>query len=1015
MSDKPKPSGPASSGAQPLGGSAGGLGGGGGAGKAGRASPAGATDNATPAGQIPWKKIWPIPALVAGSALFIGGAYTAASRKPKPDPGAPIRKAEALVEARKFEEAIGLLNTDVKRAIDLGEAGGVTPQHRAAYHLAMARAFSGAQDQLGFSREENHQTVVKQYARAEELGAEIEGADVTRLVQSLVELGRLEDALKRVRKLALAGSAGAAGPGHHGHGGHGAQTEQDDHANAAVGHGSSGAKPEAHGSNNVDDHGEHAASAPHGAPAHDAHASTADSHAKPEKPSSSPHAAAKKAAAHAKGDHAADAHAGDAHGSASHGADSHAPTSHSKIASDGLSEVQRRIRLTKLVVEANLRSTQPRDELTLELLSELSSIPSLNADDRAWVLARQAELLIASGRAEDAIVKLLPRIRVNVNAELKPDVEGELYLLLGRAYFDVGQNDAAIRQLEAADRLLEEGSVQRAQAELLLGRIYQTLGNLEGAKERFAQVVSGYSTTPSYLPAMLGLAEVEGAVGGSGPGVGGDAAKELESSIQRYAQIVDTLKTTSEKRELTRERVSSSLMERYQDRFQAGDLPSALRFAQLAESMYPDADVPGPVHAALARTHRRIADEALASAKERGGVDFKITDLNAVERTEIKQSFLAAADHYQSLAGLLAAFDNRAYGEALWASADSYDLAGDLEQAKKAFSTYAQGASDDDPRKPEAKYRLAQVFQAQRDYTSAAGLYKSLRESKASSGPRRQGGSFWGDQSIVPLARCLLADTNPDNNEEAEGLLLSVVEGSVVAPDAAEFREALIELGRLYYHSGNRYAKAIERLSEAVRRYPTDRRRDELQYWLADSLRLSAAQIATELKQSLPQAQRQELERTRGQRLRDAMTSYERVRVALEQRPSAKLSELDRIYLRNANFYLGDCAFDLGDYDAAVKSYDAARQRYADDPASLVAMVQIVNAYVAQGRWAEARTANERAAQHLSRFPEAVWNRPDLPMERRHWERWLEARTLLDQTATADAGEGGSTERSGER
>ena len=64
-------------------------------------------------------------------------------------------------------------------------------------------------------------------------------------------------------------------------------------------------------------------------------------------------------------------------------------------------------------------------------------------------------------------------------------------------------------------------------------------------------------------------------------------------------------------------------------------------------------------------------------------------------------------------------------------------------------------------------------------------------------------------------------------------------------------------------------------------------------------------------------------------------------------------------YLRNAWFYIGDCAFDLGDYDAAVNSYDAARQRYANDLASLVAMVQIVNAYVAQDRWAEARTANE--------------------------------------------------------
>ena len=922
---------------------------------------------AKPSGGVPWKTIWPLPALVVGAGLFGAGIYTAFVNRPKPDPGVPIRKAEALVEARKFPEAIEVLNTDVKAFLDKGEEAGVTRDHRAAYHLAMARAFSGAQEQLGFSREENHQTVVRQYQKAEELGVHIRGADVTRMVEALVALGRLEDALKRVRELPMVGGAAqpsaTAGPTTKGHENH------DAHAEGGDG-------------------GAHEVASAEGGPKHEP----------------------------------------DSHGAAG---EAHVPGPES----DGLSESQRRVRLTKLVVEANLASAHPRDDLTLELLAELGGMPNLSPDDRSWVLARQAELLIAAGRPEDAIVKLLPRIRLQPRGETSSETDGELYLLLGRAYFDAGQFDAATRQLEAADRLLSPSSDKRAQSDLILGRIFQTTGNLEAAKEHFATVVTSFSTTPSYLPALLGMAEVEGAVGGSGEG--DDASRELESSIRHYAEIVDTLKNTPDRREISKPRVASSLMERHRDRYQAGDLGSALRFAQLAESMFPDSEVPGEVHMALAQTHRRLADETLSAARDKGGPDFTITDLNPVERTEIKQNYLSAADHFLAYSALVAAIDNRGYSDALWAAGDSFDLAGDLEQAKRTFSTYAQGASDDDPRRPEARFRLAQIFQAQGDYASAESLYKSLRETKGVGSPRRQGGSFWGDQAIVPLARCFLADNQSENDDEAEQLLLSVVDGSVVAPDAPEFREALIELGRMYYYqgggpvsgeagtgtpaagagpetapqasrpvnegeSGGKFAKAIARLSEAVRRYPNDRRRDELRYWLADAQRLSAAQIAGDLKQSLPQSTRQELEKTRSDRLRRAMAGYEDVRDALEQKPEGKRSELERTYLRNAWFYIGDCAFDLGDYDAAVNSYDAARQRYANDPASLVAMVQIVNAYVAQDRWAEARTANERAVQHLARFPESVWNRPDLPMERRHWERWLEARTLLDQSASAE-------------
>jgi hypothetical protein len=64
-------------------------------------------------------------------------------------------------------------------------------------------------------------------------------------------------------------------------------------------------------------------------------------------------------------------------------------------------------------------------------------------------------------------------------------------------------------------------------------------------------------------------------------------------------------------------------------------------------------------------------------------------------------------------------------------------------------------------------------------------------------------------------------------------------------------------------------------------------------------------------------------------------------------------------------------------------------------------MAQIVSAYVEEGEWGKAATANERARQHLAKFPDSVWSMPNLPMEKKHWERWLDSRALLERRAQA--------------
>lgn len=671
----------------------------------------------------------------------------------------------------------------------------------------------------------------------------------------------------------------------------------------------------------------------------------------------------------------------------------------------------KRTRLIKMIIEHNLaaddrggqgEAARKREAVTLELLASLVSDPELSNADKGWVLARQAELLLAMGRPEDAIDKLIRRI--GLLRDVPHDQQGELYVLLGRAYFDSGQPAMASRQLEIADTLLQSSSQVRADMNVMLGRLAQDDKEYSLAKDRFAAVIAEFPNARALQRARLGIAEADAAM----------ALQEKEhpdvEARERYAELVEEVNKSGTKAGVSKRDVFDSLMARFRERFDrvtevGEDKQSALRYAEIAETLFKDSEVPPELLVAIGRTHRVLADDIMAQARAGKPEDFKVDDLDPTTRAEVKKRYMQAGEYLRRHAHAVAATDPSAYAQSLWLAADSFDLAGDLDEARKAFGQYADGASDNDPQKPAAKFRLALVFQARREYAAAIALYEQLAASRGAPGTNTQAG-VWADQAIVPLAQCLFEDGNPANDADAERYLTSVVDGSsTMSPDAAAYRDALIQLGTMMYNAG-KYPEAIGWLEQASNRYPDDRRVQSVRYRLADSHRLEAHRIGRALEGKLPQSQEQELKVMRVDHLRAAQALYQSVREALETREAHTLSGLEKVYIRNAYFYAGDCAFDLKDYDAAIAAYDAARLRYTDDPASLVAMAQIVSAYAAQGKWAQARTANERARQQLQRFPDEVWSRPDLPMEKRHWEQWLAARTLLEQAAQAEDGAG---------
>jgi TolA-binding protein len=487
------------------------------------------------------------------------------------------------------------------------------------------------------------------------------------------------------------------------------------------------------------------------------------------------------------------------------------------------------------------------------------------------------------------------------------------------------------------------------------------------------------------LPALLGLAEIEA------------ANAEFEASEAAYGDLIKQLGAGVKHPDISPQAVAASLLDRFNGRFDSGDLEHALRFASLAETVFPAAEVPPDVLVAIARSQRRLALDRLGGVKG----ESKILDLSRLDpatREQARLELIAAGQYFRRHAERVGVTDNDAYGASLWLAAESFDLAGDPDQAIPLYVDYVKYFPNE-PRQPEARFRLAQAYAAKGDYGMAAEYYRGLKEeghaSASKVGPL-------GDASYVPLAKTLLADGDPSNDSEAEQLLEQVVKGLVGEPTTPQFRDALVELAALRRAKADHTA-AVQLLEEAVARFPKDSRIDDLRYDLADSYRQDARAISTSLTEGMPDQRKQALRQARVERLNSASRWFNQVLRSLEAKDTRGVTRLEQMELRNSYFYLGDCAFDLGEYETAIHHYDAARERYPKDPASLVAMIQIVNAYLEMGDAKRAETANNRAKAFYASLPESVWSDPDLPMDKDDWQRWLDAMSRLRPTDRSSA------------
>ncbi|MEM0914169.1 MAG: tetratricopeptide repeat protein [Planctomycetota bacterium] len=645
------------------------------------------------------------------------------------------------------------------------------------------------------------------------------------------------------------------------------------------------------------------------------------------------------------------------------------------------------------------------DRFEVELAGETDAATRLA--QQAWAVDTHAALMLDAGDASGAVDLLIKKIPVLQSAAGGADLDdalARLRLRLAEAYHAEGDLDAADRNYRFAREQFEPTDVANARALVGLGNIalaQPSRSSIPEANTLFTQVIRDFvSETRPAIDALVGRADAQARLGAHREALA-DLALAVERLNELPAPLPDLVARATD--------VSAAHARLAQDR---GEHEMALDYLRTGLPLFTG-DPPPDTLLDLAVTHESIAQSKAAYAdaidpkQARPPADGDPEDdaprsprAAELARRDAAIHFAAAADRYYQHANAMTIADDQAHGLSMWKAAQTYGSAADWPKAIEVYSLFVK-TRQNDPLRLRAVHNLAKAYMADSQDQPAMELLLHLIRDHPHT-PEAY-------DSLVPLARAYAR--NGQQDEALRALRTVVTDHDAITPESEPYRLALIELGRLFHRvmdADPNYAEpAIERLTEAVERYGDGPEGPQLRFLLADSYRKSVDNLDTQLAQTLGNASQAEVLQERRRRLERAQVYFNESINQYESLAPESLGPLDELYLRNAYFYQADCAFENQRFDQAVRLYDLAARRFEQHPASLIALVQKVNAYCEMGQFQQARVANENALWHLNRIPDEAFDDPSLPMTREHWENWLRWSSELDAFADAADRTGG--------
>jgi tetratricopeptide (TPR) repeat protein len=604
--------------------------------------------------------------------------------------------------------------------------------------------------------------------------------------------------------------------------------------------------------------------------------------------------------------------------------------------------------LQRKVIELQLSEsdTAPAEASIEEYLKD----PKLADSERAWALQQKSRLLMDRSGYADAKSLLTESLRLSSD----PAVQGEANYRIGYCMWKLGGTADAERTLRISRDQLTTAQPMDADAAYLLGKLRQDQNDPKEASAFYQSVLTNHPESGAATLSRLGRGECRIILAQDAGGLNDlhDLSNEVLSAKSKgkyKPQVMAGLRQSV---------AVLAARENYEGAMEA------LTYEQMLEPE-PSSDFFGR----LASVYEKYADQIEHSVGESANVAEKI-----LRQQKVREYRSRAADAYIAYSRSVTLTDDKAHADAMWKAVDLYDRAGNLPMVTSSLELFSDERPEDG-QTPDALLRLGRAYQALGLFDKAVSAFERNQ--------LRYPQSLAASKSGVPLAEAYIAK-GPEFYPRAEKVLLGELDSLVLGPEAQEFGQALFELSQLYYRTG-RFEEAVVRLDEMAQRYPNDPRLPQVIFLTADSYRKSAP--LNDFKPATATMDQLDLRAVRRERLGKAKKLYDRLcDMFKETTPSA---DLDKLFLKLAYFYRADCLYDLQQYDEAITAYDAAAMRYQDDSASLSAYVQIVNAYCEEGRFLEAKRANERAKTLLARMPAAAFNDGAFSMPKAYWQKWL--------------------------
>lgn len=632
---------------------------------------------------------------------------------------------------------------------------------------------------------------------------------------------------------------------------------------------------------------------------------------------------------------------------------------------------QRRM-LMQMLAAAYLADANPQYQDALAFNRLYLDEPHLPEDVLAEGLVERARILLGMGRIEECIETLdaLPPRPANLADALV--VRGEVLLREARSLREAAEehpenlDQAAARYAEAIEVLRETQArdtlAQQAtrKAMYLVGLCQMEMGERRAALEQFRRTSTRFPGTPEAFAAEFREGELLLDAGQQAEAVG--AFRRVLETVERPEHYSNPWIALDELRR--------QMLVHFQRLLEGGNFGPCLELSRFFHPLFPRARA----LELSAETYARWGETLLAEAD-------RLPPSAATEpRRQGREQLRRAGQVHGRLARLRIV--TGAYTDDLWNAAECYMAGHDFRTAARMLDEYLRNVSH--RRHPRALLYLGEAMLAMNRPQEALEALTQCIE-------------FYPRDAAAFRARIVAsrACREAGETERAAALLEENLTGDFLTPASLEWRNSLFERGELLFAEGE-YEKAVERLSEAVARYPQAPQADLARYLVARAHLVRARQTRASLRDDL-------IERTRIVRLREmesrleaALDGFRELRDALHQRREPhELDDLEAALLRNATFLVGNCLFELGDYEEAVKEYSITVNRYQNEPEVLEAYLQMSRAYHRLERPFEARGALEQAKVVLGRI------RPDADFlattnyDRRQWSELLDRLSLL--------------------